>query len=48
MSRLKIDKSFVDGLSEDNKTKATMVKAMLSIADSYELETVAEGFETEE
>jgi EAL domain-containing protein (putative c-di-GMP-specific phosphodiesterase class I) len=44
---LKIDKSFVDGLSEDNKTKATMIKAMLSIAQAYELKTVAEGIETE-
>jgi EAL domain-containing protein (putative c-di-GMP-specific phosphodiesterase class I) len=48
VSCLKIDKSFVDGLSEDNKTKATMIKAMLSIAESYDLETVAEGVETEE
>jgi diguanylate cyclase (GGDEF)-like protein len=45
---LKIDKSFVDGLLEDNKTKATMIKAMLSIAESFELATVAEGIETEE
>lgn len=48
VSCLKIDKSFVDGLLEDNKTTATMIKAMLSIAESYELETVAEGVETEE
>jgi diguanylate cyclase (GGDEF)-like protein len=48
VSCLKIDKSFVDGLSEKNKTQATMIKAMLSIAESYELETVAEGVETEE
>jgi diguanylate cyclase (GGDEF)-like protein len=48
VSCLKIDKSFVDGLLEDNKTTATMIKAMLSIAKAYELETVAEGIETEE
>jgi diguanylate cyclase (GGDEF)-like protein len=45
---LKIDKSFLDELSEENKIKGNMIKAMLSIADSYELETVAEGVETQE
>jgi EAL domain-containing protein (putative c-di-GMP-specific phosphodiesterase class I) len=35
-------------LSEENKIKGNMIKAMLSIADSYELETVAEGVETQE
>ena len=45
---LKIDKSFVDDLSESNKTKATMVKAILSIAESFDLCVVAEGIETQE
>ena len=45
---MKIDKSFVDGLSDENKTKSTIIKAILAIADSYGLQTVAEGIETEE
>jgi len=48
VSCLKIDKSFVDGLSDENKTKSTIIKAILAIADSYGLQTVAEGIETEE
>ncbi len=45
---LKIDKSFIDNLTGDNETKSTMVKAIISIAKSYRLQTVAEGIETPE
>ncbi|MEH6446583.1 MAG: bifunctional diguanylate cyclase/phosphodiesterase [Oceanospirillaceae bacterium] len=43
---LKIDKSFVDYLCSDNSSYIAMVKAIISIAQSYELQTIAEGVET--
>lgn len=45
---LKIDKSFVDDLTEDNDVKKTLVKSILAIAKSFNLETVAEGIEKDE
>lgn len=42
---LKIDKSFIDNLHSNDDTKATMIKAIISIANSYQLKTVAEGIE---
>lgn len=42
---LKIDKSFIDNLHSADKTKSTMIKAILSIAESYNLKTVGEGIE---
>ena len=42
---LKIDKSFIDDLDSVDNTKATMIKAIISIADSYQLKTIAEGIE---
>ncbi len=44
---IKIDKSFVDNLS-DNKKSSTLVDAMMSIANSLGLDIIAEGVETKE
>lgn len=45
---LKIDKSFIDGLLEDNETKITVISVILHIAKVLKLQTVAEGIETQE
>lgn len=45
VSCLKIDKTFIDNLNSEDKTTSTMIKAILSIADSYQLKTVGEGVE---
>lgn len=45
---LKIDKSFIDGLHSRDDTKATMIKAIISIAKSYQLKTIGEGIEHRE
>jgi len=45
---LKIDKSFIDNLNSSDDTQATMVKAIISIADSYQLKTIGEGVEEPE
>lgn len=45
---LKIDRSFVCDLDANDETKTTMVKAIISIAKSYRLKTIAEGIETQE
>ena len=42
---LKIDKSFVDGLGLGNADGHTLVKAIISLAASLQLEVVAEGIE---
>jgi EAL domain-containing protein (putative c-di-GMP-specific phosphodiesterase class I) len=42
---LKIDKSFIDNLSEQNETQITMLNA---IAKAFKLKTVAEGIETKQ
>lgn len=42
---LKIDKSFIDHLDADDQTQATVVRAILAIAQSYQLKTIAEGIE---
>ena len=42
---LKIDKSFIDNLDSPDSTQATMIKAIIAIAKSYQLKTVAEGIE---
>lgn len=44
---LKIDKSFIDNLDKDEEAPQTTVNAILSIAKSYKLTTVAEGIETQ-
>ena len=45
---LKIDKSFIDDLHAENEVKKTLVKSILAIAKSYNLQTVAEGIEKDE
>jgi len=45
---LKIDKSFIDNLDSSDDTQATMVKAIISIAKSYQLKTIGEGVEEPE
>lgn len=46
LSELKVDKSFVDGLGEDQDDEA-IAEAILGLAHSLGLDTVAEGVETE-
>ncbi len=48
VNNLKIDKSFVDLLETENESGEMIVRAILSMADSYELHTIAEGVETAE
>ncbi|MCZ2721891.1 EAL domain-containing protein [Marinomonas sp. 15G1-11] len=43
---LKIDKSFIDNIGSQNSTAESMIKAILLIAKSYKLVTIAEGIET--
>ncbi|MCU1495089.1 MAG: hypothetical protein JWO62_2853 [Acidimicrobiaceae bacterium] len=43
---LKIDRSFVDGLSEPDSAADTLVAAIIAIARALGMETVAEGVET--
>jgi diguanylate cyclase (GGDEF)-like protein/PAS domain S-box-containing protein len=43
---LKIDKSFVDGLGDDDQDGSALVTAIISLAHSLRLEVVAEGIET--
>ena len=47
LDRIKIDRSFVDRLSED-KDRATIVRAVLGLASGFELATTAEGVENRE
>lgn len=44
LSRIKIDRSFVDGLLESERD-ASVVRAILDIAQSFRLESIAEGIE---
>ncbi len=46
LTELKIDKSFLDGVTTDN-AKAVCLNAIVSLAQSLRLITVAEGIETE-
>jgi len=48
VDNLKIDKSFIDNLNSSDDTQATMVKAIISIAKSYQLQTIGEGVEKQE
>ncbi len=45
--RLKIDRSFIDGLAEERQHRV-MVEAMISLAKELNLEVIAEGVETKE
>ena len=44
--KIKIDRSFIEGLSESGETNA-IVKAVTSLADSFRMTTTAEGVETQ-
>ena len=48
VNSLKIDKSFVDMLETESKSSEMIIRAILSMANSYNLDTVAEGVETPE
>lgn len=47
VTRLKIDKSFIDNLSDSEKNRA-IVQTIISLAETFELHTTAEGVETAE
>jgi len=47
ITRIKIDRSFVSGILESNQD-ATVVRAILDVARSFDLNTIAEGIETDE
>lgn len=47
LSRIKIDRSFVQGMLESQQDKA-VVTAVIDMANAYALETIAEGIETQE
>jgi diguanylate cyclase (GGDEF)-like protein len=47
LDRIKIDRSFVDRLGKD-KESTTIVRAVLGLASGFNLETTAEGIETDE
>ncbi len=47
VDRLKIDKSFIDGIGTDKK-KESIAKIIIQLAKSLGLESIAEGVETEE
>lgn len=48
VNRLKIDRSFVEGLFSEQPARRQMVKMILSLAELYDLNVTAEGVETEE
>lgn len=47
LDRIKIDRSFVDRLGKD-KESTTIIRAVLGLAGGFNLETTAEGIESEE
>jgi len=46
LDTLKIDRSFINTLAEDSKTMKSVTATITSIAEIFDLETVAEGIET--
>ncbi len=48
VDRLKIDRSFVDGLFSEQPARRQMVNMILSLAELYDLNVTAEGVETDE
>lgn len=47
LSRIKIDRSFVQGMLESQQDKA-VVNAVIDMANAFSLDTIAEGIETAE
>lgn len=47
IDRLKIDRSFVDGLPEDSRIKA-ITRAIIGLGESLEFQVIAEGIETQQ
>lgn len=47
VTKIKLDQSFVRGVQTDDKDRA-MIKAIISVANSFQLQIIAEGVETEE
>ncbi|MBA2943468.1 bifunctional diguanylate cyclase/phosphodiesterase [Paenibacillus sp. CGMCC 1.16610] len=47
VTKIKLDQSFVRGVHNDDKDRA-MIKAIISVAKSFQLQIIAEGVETEE
>ncbi|MDD9271375.1 EAL domain-containing protein [Paenibacillus sp. GCM10023248] len=47
VTKIKLDQSFVRGIQTDDKDRA-MIKAIISVAKSFQLQIIAEGVETEE
>lgn len=46
--KIKIDQSFVRGATEEDNNNAAIISAIVSLAEALEMETVAEGVETED
>jgi EAL domain-containing protein (putative c-di-GMP-specific phosphodiesterase class I) len=44
-STIKVDRSFVQGASEDSKESLAIIRAVVAMADSLEMTTTAEGVE---
>ncbi|KRE96848.1 hypothetical protein ASG89_30410 [Paenibacillus sp. Soil766] len=47
VTKIKLDQSFVRGIQTDGKDRA-MIKAIISVANAFQLQMIAEGVETEE
>lgn len=47
VTKIKLDQSFVRGVQTDGKDRA-MIKAIISVANAFQLQIIAEGVETEE
>lgn len=45
LDKIKIDRSFVSGLNEDENNNAAIITAIVSLASALKMETVAEGVE---